>query len=197
MSFETEPAESLRERRAREYYSVITSYSIHYTKLYEAAPLWFHDHLLGGTRLNATFAGLAGAYALIDPDLNLPAGLDPDGLGGRLLTPLVIQDRMFDTDGQLYFPNIGVNPEHPYWVPEFAGDVIVVNGKVWPYMDVDRQRYRFFLINGSNSRPYDMFLQDLTSGVKGPPMCVITSYSIHYTKLYECGTQLVDLGRSW
>jgi len=146
-----------------------------YPNTQEAAPLWFHDHLLGGTRLNATFAGLAGAYPLIDPSLILPVGLDPVGLGGRLLVPLVIQDRMFDTNGQLFFPNIGVNPEHPYWVPEFVGDAIVVNGKVWPYLNVDRQRYRFFLINGSNSRPYDMFLQDLISKVKGPRMWVIAT----------------------
>jgi spore coat protein A len=140
-----------------------------------AAPLWFHDHLLGGTRLNATFAGLAGAYDIIDPGLTLPDGLDPVGLGGRLLIPLVFQDRMFDTNGQLYFPNVGINPEHPYWVPEFVGDTIVVNGKVWPYLEVDRQRYRFYLVNGSNSRPYDMFLQDLVSMVKGPRMWVISS----------------------
>lgn len=146
-----------------------------YPNTQEAAPLWFHDHLLGGTRINATFAGLAGAYALIDPGLNLPAGLQPVALGGRLLTPLVIQDRMFDTDGQLYFPNIGVNAEHPYWVPEFVGDTIVVNGKVWPYLNVDRQRYRFFLINGSNSRPYDMFLLDPVTGIKGPRMWVIAT----------------------
>ncbi len=146
-----------------------------YPNTQEAAPLWFHDHLLGGTRINATFAGLAGAYALIDPTLSLPAGLDPVGLGGRLLVPLVIQDRMFDTNGQLYFPNVGVNPEHPYWVPEFVGDTIAVNGKVWPYMNVDQQRYRFFLINGSNSRPYDMFLQDSVTGAKGPRMWVIAT----------------------
>jgi len=146
-----------------------------YPNTQESAPLWFHDHLLGGTRLNATFAGLAGAYALVDPSLVLPAGLTPVGLdgGGGLLIPLVIQDRMFDTNGQLFFPNVGDNPEHQYWVPEFAGDTIVVNGKVWPYLAVDQQRYRFFIINGSNSRPYDMFLQDQTSGIKGPPMWVI------------------------
>ncbi len=147
-----------------------------------AAPLWFHDHLLGGTRLNATFAGLAGAYPIIDPALTLPTGLHPaglqnaDGTNLRYSVPLVLQDRMFDTNGQLYFPNIGINPTvHPYWVPEFVGDTIVVNGKVWPYLNVDRQRYRFYLINGSNSRPFDMFLQDLVSKVKGPRMWVIAT----------------------
>lgn len=151
----------------------------------EAAPLWFHDHLLGGTRLNATFAGLAGAYALIDPDLTLPTGLLPVGLdvdgsgemdaANEVLVPLVIQDRMFDTNGELFFPNVGVNPEHPFWIPEFVGDTIVVNGKAWPYFSVDQQRYRFYIINGSNSRAYDMFLQDLTTGVKGPGMWVIAT----------------------
>jgi spore coat protein A, manganese oxidase len=147
-----------------------------------AAPIWFHDHLLGGTRINATFAGLAGAYQIIDPGLVLPTGLHPaglvngDGTNLRYSVPLVLQDRMFDTNGQLYFPNAGINPTvHPYWVPEFVGDTIVVNGKVWPYLNVDRQRYRFYVINGSNSRPYDMFLQDLTTGVKGPQMWVIAT----------------------
>ncbi len=147
-----------------------------YPNSQEASPLWFHDHLLGGTRINATFAGLAGGYPIIDPNLNLPAGLDPVGLGGRLLIPLVIQDRMFDTNGQLYFPNVGINPmEHPYWIPEFVGDTIIVNGKVWPYLNVDRQRYRFYLIDGSNSRPYNMFLIDRVSGIKGPRMWVIAT----------------------
>jgi FtsP/CotA-like multicopper oxidase with cupredoxin domain len=116
------------------------------------------------TRLNV-YAGLAGAYFLTDP-ANDPANLPP-------LVPLVIQDRMFDTNGQLYFPNLGINPEHPYWIPEFVGDTIVVNGEVWPYKNVDRQRYTFLFLNGSNARAYDMSLVDPVSGVKGPRMWVI------------------------
>jgi len=135
-----------------------------YPNTQEAAPLWFHDHLLGATRLNV-YAGLAGAYLLTDP-VNDPANLPP-------LVPLVVQDRMFDTTGQLFFPNVGINPEHLYWIPEFVGDTIVVNGKVWPYKAVDRQRYSFLFLNGSNARAYDMFLQDQTTGVMGPPMWVI------------------------
>jgi spore coat protein A len=135
-----------------------------YPNTQEGAPIWFHDHLLGATRLNV-YAGLAGAYLITDPP-NDPADLPP-------LVPLVIQDRMFDTTGQLFFPNAGINPEHLYWVPEFVGDTIVVNGKVWPYKSVNRQRYTFLMLNGSNARAYDMFLQDPVSGVKGPAMWVI------------------------
>ena len=141
------------------------NYAIYrYPNTQEGAPIWFHDHTLGATRLNV-YAGLAGAYLLTDP-ANDPANLPP-------LVPLVIQDRMFDTNGQLYFPNVGINPEHPYWIPEFVGDTIVVNGEVWPYKNVDRQRYTFLVLNGSNARAYDMSLVDPVSGVKGPPMWVI------------------------
>jgi len=116
-----------------------------YPNTMEAAPIWFHDHLLGGTRLNV-YAGLAGAYPIIDPGLSLPTGLHPVGLQQgadgpvSFLIPMVLQDRMFDTNGQLFFPNTGINPEHPYWIPEFVGDTIVVNGKVWPFLNVEPRR---------------------------------------------------------
>jgi spore coat protein A, manganese oxidase len=142
------------------------NYSIYrYPNTQAASPIWFHDHVLGLTRLNV-YAGLAGAYMVTDPAMTLPDGLGPAGLtraqanaSDDTIVPLVIQDRMFDTNGQLYFPNQGINPEHPYWIPEFLGDVIVVNGKSWPYMDVKAQRYRFFFLNGSNARGYKLSLQ--------------------------------------
>lgn len=134
-----------------------------YPNSQEAAPIWFHDHTLGATRLNV-YAGLAGAYLLTDPNLNLPANLTP-------LTetiPIVLQDRMFDTSGQLFFPAIGINPEHPFWVPEFIGDTVVVNGKVWPYQSVEPRRYRFIFLNGSNARTYTMSFQAQGKGT--PPI---------------------------
>jgi spore coat protein A len=151
-----------------------------YPNTQEAAPIWFHDHLLGGTRLNV-YAGLAGAYALIDPNLDLPTGLHPVGLqqGANgpvdFFIPLVIQDRMFDTNGQLYFPNIGINPEHPFWIPEFVGDTIVVNGKVWPFLNVEPRRYRFLLINGSNARTYELFIVNPVTKAMGPPIWQIAT----------------------
>ncbi len=134
-----------------------------YPNRQEAAPIWFHDHTLGVTRLNV-FAGLAGVYMITDP------ANDPKGLPGPIV-PLVIQDRMFDTTGQLFFPADSYggllwtpNPDHPYWVPEFVGDTIVVNGKAWPYFNVAPQRYRFLFLNGSNARTYELFLLNQTAG---------------------------------
>jgi FtsP/CotA-like multicopper oxidase with cupredoxin domain len=151
-----------------------------YLNTQEASMIWFHDHLLGGTRLNV-YAGLAGVYPIIDPNLMLPTGLHPIGLqqgaSGPVdyLIPLVLQDRMFDVDGQLYFPSVGINPEHPYWIPEFVGDTIVVNGKVWPYVNVEARRYRFLFVNGSNARTYELFLVNPLTKAMGPPMWQIST----------------------
>jgi FtsP/CotA-like multicopper oxidase with cupredoxin domain len=148
------------------------NYSIYrYPNSQEGALIWFHDHTLGATRLNV-YAGLAGAYLLVDP-ANDPANL-PE------LFPLVIQDRMFDTNGQLFFPADSAggllwapNPEHPYWVPEFVGDTILVNGKSWPYMNVQPKRYTFLFLNGSNARTYEMMLTDPVSGNPGPDFWIV------------------------
>ncbi len=153
-----------------------------YPNVQDAAPTWFHDHVLGATRLNV-YAGIAGAYYQIDPAMN-PTGHPVGMMNGasavplgppsaELLIPLVIQDRMFDTSGQLLFPNVGLNPEHPLWVPEFVGDVIVVNGKAWPKVTVEPKRYRFLVLNGSNARAYELFLVNPVTGVKGPAIWVI------------------------
>jgi FtsP/CotA-like multicopper oxidase with cupredoxin domain len=149
-----------------------------YPNRQEAADLWFHDHALGITRLNV-YAGLAGAYLLRDPAQALPAGLTAYGIGSETIVPVVIQDRKFDVNGQLYFDNEGINPDlHPYWVPEFVGDTIVVNGKVWPTFGTQSapkpsKRYRFLFVNGSNARAYALHLVDMGTGVQGPPLWVI------------------------
>lgn len=126
-----------------------------YPNTQEAATLWFHDHALGVTRANV-FAGLAGFYFLRDArDTGLPGNAINLPTGAQELE-VVIQDRSFDVNGQWFFPDIGVNPEHPFWTPEFFGDAIVVNGKTWPYLNVEQKRYRLHLLNGSNARFYTL-----------------------------------------
>lgn len=156
-----------------------------YPNTQEAAPLWFHDHTLGATSLNV-YAGLAGGYLIVDPELTLPPGLTATGLSGAnaetetTLIPLVIQDRAFDSNGQLFYPadshggmQSSPNPQHPYWVPEFFGDTNLVNGKVWPYLDVEPRRYRFLLINGALARAYELSFATDEGGAAGPSLWVI------------------------
>jgi spore coat protein A, manganese oxidase len=119
-----------------------------------ATTLWYHDHALGMTRLNV-MSGLAGFYLLRDPNDPI-APLLPNG---QYEVPLAIQDRSFNLDGSLWFPSTGDNPNvHPYWEPEFFGNTIMVNGVVWPNMNVEPHQYRFRVLDGSNARFYTLTL---------------------------------------
>jgi FtsP/CotA-like multicopper oxidase with cupredoxin domain len=144
-----------------------------------ATTLWYHDHTLGMTRVNV-YAGPAG-YWLIrggpnDMDLGYVApGVGDDPLGEYTEIPIVIQDRSFNYDGSLFYPDNraffeGLDPSQlqipfipdtacegpsdvsPIWNPEFFGNMMVVNGFTWPYLEVEQRRYRFRFLNGCNSR---------------------------------------------
>jgi FtsP/CotA-like multicopper oxidase with cupredoxin domain len=126
------------------------------------ATLWYHDHAFGYTRMNA-YVGLAGYYVVLDP-ANDPVGLP----SGAYDVPLCLQDKMLDDDGSIIYPNMGINSEHPYWGPEFFGDLIMVNGKVWPYLDIEARKYRFRVLNGSQARFFSLHLEDQATGAAGP-----------------------------
>jgi spore coat protein A len=127
----------------------------------QACTLWYHDHAIAITRLNV-YAGLTGMYIIRDnaeAALKLPSG--------PFEIPLIIQDRSFNADGSLLYPiNSGTTPPvPPVWVPEFFGDRVLVNGKVFPFLSVEPRRYRFRILNASNARFYHMTLVE--SGPNG------------------------------
>src|ERR1700678_525536 len=127
----------------------------HYPNQQDAAMLWYHDHAMGINRLNI-FAGLLGAYILrgdAEDALGLPSG--------KYEIPLIICDRKFDTDSQLYYP-VSDNPDSP-WIPEFFGDAYLVNGKLFPFLDVEPRKYRFRVLNASNGRFYRFSLSNKQS----------------------------------
>ena len=107
---------------------------------------WFHDHALGATRLNV-FAGLAAAYIVRDQN-------DPGGLLNAPEIPLVIQDRQFNPDGTFLYPTSKI--PGVTWIGEYFGDVMLVNGVVWPFLNVDPRLYRFRVLNGCNARILDL-----------------------------------------
>jgi spore coat protein A len=126
--------------------------TVHYTNQLPQMPaslLWFHDHGLGSTRLGVV-AGLAAAYVLRDEH---DTGSEPNPIGipgGAYEIPLVIQDRQFNPDGTIRYP-ISDFPGAP-WIGEYFGDVMLVNGKVWPFLNVEPRMYRFRVLNGCNAR---------------------------------------------
>lgn len=158
-----------------------------YPNTQQSTTLWFHDHSLGIVRINI-FAGLAAMYFVrdqfdtgqFDNPLRLPAGNQE--------IELVIQDRLFDTNGQLLFPDgtpadnpsglNGTPPNpgaHPWWIPEFFGDAIVVNGKTWPFLNVEPRRYRFRMLDAANARFFQMTLVDSATQAPGPVIWKIGS----------------------
>jgi spore coat protein A len=121
-----------------------------YPNQQEAAHLWYHDHALGITRLNV-YAGLFGSFFIRDSfedGLNLPKG--------KFEIPITLCDRMLDSEAQLFYP-VSPDPEAP-WVPEVFGDAFLVNGKLYPYLEVEPRKYRFRVLNASNSRFFHLAL---------------------------------------
>jgi spore coat protein A len=147
-----------------------------------AATIWYHDHALGMTRLNV-YAGPAGFFlirggpagddAVVDSRSGTRAVLpgpaptenDPFPPNKRYHEiPIAIQDRSFNSDGSLFYPDSRVFfdgivhdyiPEgefSPIWNPEFFGNTIMVNGNTWPFLTVERRRYRFRFLDGCQSR---------------------------------------------
>jgi bilirubin oxidase len=147
------------------------SATFQYPNNQRAATLWYHDHTLGMTRLNV-YAGPAGFYILrggpgdkVTGTLPGPAPSrgDPPGIKYYEI-PIAIQDRSFNADGSLFYPDsreffdgfggpyIPESDIAPIWNPEFFGNTMVVNGRTWPYLEVEQRRYRFRFLNGCNSR---------------------------------------------
>jgi spore coat protein A len=129
-----------------------------------AATIWYHDHTLGITRLNV-YAGLAGFYLIRD---QLDTGLTDNPLSlpaGDYEKAYAIQDRMFKTNGELFYPayfgepyyadfinGTTWDPKKPTILTEFFGDFMLVNGKIWPKQVVKPRRYRLRLLNACDSR---------------------------------------------
>ena len=155
-----------------------------YPNLDRASTNWYHDHTLGLTRVNV-YAGPAGFYLIRGGShgdfavrdartgrvgvLPRPAPKEWEQLFPSFMRkyreiPIVIQDRSFNADGSLFYPDTRAFfdevtgpylPEgdlSPIWNPEFFGNTMMVNGNTWPYLDVDRARYRLRFLNGCQAR---------------------------------------------
>jgi len=153
-----------------------------YPNSQRASTIWYHDHTLGMTRLNV-YAGPAGFFiirggpdgdkAVLDSRYGTPAVLPgpapkendkfpPNKTYYEI--PVAIQDRSFNADGSLFYPDTraffdGITGPYipdtdisPIWNPEFFGNMIMVNGNTWPFQTVEQRRYRFRFLNGCDSR---------------------------------------------
>src|SRR5205823_2842531 len=107
-----------------------------------ARTLWYHDHAMGETGRNVA-AGLVGIYEIHDDyerSLNLPSG--------NFEIPLILQSRQVNDDGTLSYSDDISN--------EFYGNALAVNGKLWPYVELEPRKVRFRFVNVSNARSYGL-----------------------------------------
>ncbi|MFT7837141.1 multicopper oxidase domain-containing protein [Saccharothrix sp. BKS2] len=136
-----------------------------YANRQQATTLWYHDHAMAVTRFNV-HAGLVGVYLVRDDEedaLDLPSGEHE--------VPLVITDRNLDTDasgaltGQLLYkvPYLTTAAGQVLHLP-FTGPFTLVNGRIWPHLDVEARWYRFRVVNASNARTYQLRLVDDETG---------------------------------
>jgi FtsP/CotA-like multicopper oxidase with cupredoxin domain len=142
-----------------------------YDQSQPAGTVWYHDHALGITRLNV-YAGMAGFFIIRD-DMDTGLFGNPMDLPAHPYeVALAIQDKMFKANGELFYPAFPGDPFYddfifgegaalpqaifpgggPTGLAEFFGDHMVVNGVIWPKMDVEARNYRLRLLNGCDSR---------------------------------------------
>lgn len=126
----------------------------------QATTLWYHDHAMAVTNLNV-MAGLAGMYLIRDAEedcLRLPSG--------KYEIPLMICDRNLDTDrdgnltGRLLKKVQILQTEPELLTLPFTGPFTLVNGVIWPHLDVEARWYRFRMVNASQFRTYTLELRD-------------------------------------
>jgi FtsP/CotA-like multicopper oxidase with cupredoxin domain len=128
---------------------------------------WYHDHAIDVTAENV-YRGLSGFYLNFDEIDSLAGEADTSPyalkLPGRMRTlddgnvvrdfdiPIVLQDKQFDARGFLAYDGFNHNG--------FIGDKFLANGKIQPFLNVARRKYRFRFLNGSNARVFDLFLRN-------------------------------------
>ncbi len=119
--------------------------------------LWYHDHMLDFTATNV-YAGLS-AMAIFYDDIDSGDENDPNpealrlpGTYGKYDIPMILHDVRFGEDG---------NPSYNVFNTDgHLGDVITVNRKALPYLDVEPRKYRFRIYDGGPSRFYELGLSD-------------------------------------
>jgi FtsP/CotA-like multicopper oxidase with cupredoxin domain len=113
--------------------------------------LFLHDHRPEFTSSNV-YKGMVSMVRVFDED---DTGDETTGWrlpSGAYDVPLILADKRFDPgSGELAFNQFAVDG--------YLGDKLTVNGKVQPFMDVKRRKYRFRVLNGGPSRFYKLVLR--------------------------------------
>ncbi len=149
--------------------------------------LWYHDHGVHQTAKNV-YSGLVAQYHLQNAweKANLPQGTYD--------VPLTISDAIFARNGSLAYLDRNFSG--------LFGDVILVNGVPWPYLDVERRFYRFRVLMATLSRSMRLSFVNTRTGAALPTWVVATDGGVmtpqRVTSWRHAGAEryevMVDLG---
>ena len=117
----------------------------------EASTNWYHPHLMGKTAEHV-HAGLAGIYIIEDENsmqLPLPKTYGVDDI------PLVVQDRGF-TNGRMNDYSVSGQDI----MEGKREETLVINGTVNPFFNAPKGWLRLRILNGSNARFYEFYLEE-------------------------------------
>ncbi len=131
---------------------------------------WFHDHMLDFTAQNVYkgnaammnyYSALDRGNEAVDDGVNLrfPSGSGLPWGNRDYDVNLVVADKAWDQDGQLWF--------NPFNTDGFLGDQPMVNWQWKPVLDVRARSYRFRILNGSVSRYFKLALVREIKGTSG------------------------------
>ncbi len=127
------------------------TWTARYTVKQKACTNWYHPHTLDRTAVQV-YKGIAGMIIVEDDEsdaLDLPKRYGADDI------PLVLQDRVFDGNGQIVYA-----PSRMQIMQGYVGDTFIVNGAIEPTFNAEAKEIRFRILNGSNSSVYELGFSD-------------------------------------
>jgi FtsP/CotA-like multicopper oxidase with cupredoxin domain len=129
--------------------------------------LWYHDHRVDHTAEN-TYKGLAGSHIIFNE-----YDTGDEATGFRLPSfpqfdvPLFLADKLFTPEGELCFDTFDFDG--------LVGDKYTVNGRIQPFFEVQKRRYRFRIVDGGPARFYQLFLTNPDNPSQSIPFWLIAN----------------------
>ena len=133
--------------------------------------MWYHDHGEDLTDLHVA-KGMAGFWlAFDDRELDLIKNHVLPGWWKSTAEwnekefmennspydiPLALSDRRFNADGSIFYDGFPIGKD----TDGYLGDVMLVNGKSYPYLHVEQSQYRMRMLGAAGSRHWHLSVQD-------------------------------------
>lgn len=156
----------------------------YYPNAQDARTLWYHDHAMGLTTVNA-YAGLAGFYMIDDERENARVKLPT----GAYDIPLMFQSRFYTANGNITDESAELTSTY--------GDTYSVNGQILPHLVVEPRKYRFRMLNAAASRTFNFTLEAASRRAPRLPMYVVGADAGLLTHPVKTESLVLTMAERW